>query len=158
MQAGQGSWHHIVRDQHSVMSKPIVINKTRTSQFKVVITQGPADVALQLEVGWRPDSLLFLAQGQAPFTLVAGNANDAGEQFPQHQVYNDRSLPKLAEDNGSVGDASLAPRYVLGGPERLVVSRPIDWRRLALWFALLAGVAFVGFMASKTIRELKAQN
>jgi len=156
--AGQGSIHHIVRDDYKVMNDPLAIGNTRTSQFKVVITRGLTNTAMQLKVAWRPDSLLFLAQGQAPFTLVAGNAYDEAEKFPQHRIYSDRSLLKLAEDNGSVRDASLGRRYILGGPERLVVSKPTDWRTLALWLALLAGVAFVGFMASKTIRELKSQN
>lgn len=155
--AGQGSYHHIVRESGSVMSEPLAISRTRTGQFKVVITQGASDVSLQLEIGWRPDSLLFLAQGQAPFTLVTGNANDTIEQFPQQRIYGDRSLKELAGENGGMQEASLGPRYVLGGPERMIVSRPTDWRTILLWLALLAGVAFVGYMASKTIRDLKSQ-
>ena len=157
LQAGHGSYHHIGRDNNSVMSDPLVINKTRINQFKVVITRGPVDVAMQLEVGWRPDSLLFLAQGQAPFTLATGSANDAIEQFPQHRIYGDRSLVKLSENNGGVLAAALGPRYLLGGPERLVATKSVNWRTLVLWFGLLMGVAFVGFMASKTIRELRSQ-
>lgn len=155
---GHRTFHHIVRDNNSVMSEPLRISNTRASLFKVVVTQGPADVAMQLEVGWRPDSLLFLAQGQAPYTLVTGNASDAAGQFPLHRTYSDSSLAKLAEDNGGVSDASLGPRYPLGGPERLNITRPTDWRTVMLWFALLLGVAFVGLMASKTIRELKSQS
>jgi len=157
LQAGHGSYHHIVRDNNSVMSDPLTINKTRSSQFKVVITRGPADVEMQLEVGWRPDSLLFLAQGQPPFTLASGRANDANEQFPQHAIFGDRSLLRLSENSGGVLNAALGPRYSLGGPAQLVATKPIDWRTLVLWFGLLLGVAFVGFMASKTIRELRSQ-
>jgi hypothetical protein len=155
VEAGQGSFHHIVRENNSVMSEPLVLRNTRTNRFKVVVTKGPADVVLQLEIGWRPDSLLFLAQGQTPFTLAAGNANDALAGFPLERTFGDPALAELARDNGGVGEATLAPRYVLGGPERLQVSQPTDWRKLALWLALLLGVAFVGFMAVKTIRELK---
>ena len=157
LQAGHGSYHHIGRDNNSVMSDPLAIDNTRTNQFKVVITRGPFDVAMQLEVGWRPDSLLFLAQGQSPFTLATGNANDADEQFPQHRIYGARSLVKLSEDNGGVLAAALGPRYVLGGPARLISIRPFNWRTIVLWLGLLLGVAFVGFMASKTVRELRSQ-
>jgi len=156
LQAGHGSYHHIGRDNHSVMSDPLAIDNTRTDQFKVVITRGPFDVAMQLEVGWRPDTLLFLAQGRSPFTLATGNANDADEQFPQHRIYGARSLVKLSEDNGGVLAAALGPRYVLGGPARLVAMRPFNWRTIVLWLGLLLGVAFVGFMASKTVRELRS--
>ena len=155
--AGHGSYHHIIRNNNAVMSEPLTIKKTRTSQFKVVVTRGPADVDLQMEVGWRPDKLLFLAQGQQPFTLAAGNANEEMNQFPQHRIYGGRSLATLAENNGGVVAASLGPRYQLGGTDRLVATRPINWRTLALWFGLVMGVVFVGFMASKTIRELRSQ-
>ncbi len=154
--AGHGSYHHIIRNSNAVMSEPLTINSTRSSQFKVVITRGPADVALQLEVGWRPDKLLFLAQGQPPFTLATGSASDEINRFPQQRIYGDRSLATLAESNGGVVAASLGPRYPLGGPERLVATRPINWRTVLLWFGLVMGVVFVGFMASKTIRELRS--
>lgn len=154
--AGHGSYHHIIRNNNAVMSEPLTIKKTRTSQLKVVVTRGPADVDLQMEVGWWPDKLLFLAQGQPPFTLAAGSADDETNQFPQHRIYGDRSLAALAESNGGVVAASLGPRYQLGGPGRLVATRSINWRTLLLWFGLVMGVVFVGFMASKTIRELRS--
>jgi hypothetical protein len=155
--AGRGSYHHIIRNDIPVMSDPLRINPARISRFKVVITRGPADVTMQLEAGWRPDRLLFLARGKAPFTLAVGSANDAISDFPQNRIYGDRSLVKLAESNGGVVAATLGPRYPLGGPKRLVATRQINWRTLVLWFGLVTGVVFVGFMASKTIRELKSQ-
>jgi hypothetical protein len=155
LHAGRGSYHHIIRNNNAVISDPIKIKKTRTSKFKVLVTRGPTDVTMQLEVGWRPDRLLFLAQGQAPFTLAAGSANDGMQRFPQHRIYGARSLADLAENNGGGVTATLGPRYTLGGPERLVATRQINWRTLLLWFGLVLGVVFVGYMASKTIRELR---
>jgi hypothetical protein len=154
--AGRGSYHHIIRNNNAVMSEPLKFKKARTSRFKVLVTRGPADVPIQLEVGWRPDRLLFLAQGQAPYTLAAGNANDELQRFPQHRIYGTQSLAKLAESNGGVVTATLGPRYELGGPDRLVATRLINWRTFALWFGLVMGVVFVGYMASKTIRELRS--
>lgn len=153
----RGSYHHIIRNNNAVMSDPLKMKKTRTDQFKVVITRGPADALIQLEVGWRPDRLLFLAQGQAPFTLATGSADDKMRQFPQQRIYGARSLADLAEKNGGVVTAALGARYSLGGAQRLVATRQINWRTFLLWFGLVMGVAFVGFMATKTIRELKSQ-
>lgn len=154
--AGHGSYHHIIRGGNAVMSEALKTGQTRTSRFKVVVTRGPADVQLRLEVGWRPDKLLFLAQGQPPFTLAAGNADDARHEFPQHRIYGSESLSGLAQRDGNVVAATLGPRYALGGPERLVVTREINWRTLALWFGLVLGVVFVGFLAVKTIRDLSS--
>jgi hypothetical protein len=152
----RGSYHHIIRNNNAVMSNPLKMKKTRTDRFKVVITRGPADVQMQMEVGWRPDRLLFLAQGRAPFTLATGSANDALRRFPQQRIYGGRSLAALAENNGGVVVASLGPRYQLGGPDRLIATKQINWRTFLLWFGMVLGVAFVGFMATKTIRELRA--
>ena len=152
----RGSYHHIIRDNNAVMSDPLKMKKMRSRQFKVVITRGPADVPMQLEVGWRPDRLLFLAQGQAPFTLAAGSADDEMRQFPQQRIYGGSALATLAENNGGVVAVTLGPRYQLGGPDRLIATRQINWRTFILWFGLVMGVAFVGFMASKTIRELRS--
>lgn len=156
VEAGHNSYHHVIRNNNAVMSDALTINKTRTGRFKVVITQGPADVTMQLEVGWRPDRLLFLAQGHSPFTLATGSASDESSQYPQHRIYADRSLATLAEKNGGVVTASLGPRYPLGGPERMIATRTIDWRTLLLWLGLVMGVVFVGFMAVKTMRDLRS--
>lgn len=157
LQARHGSFHHIIRDDNTVMSEPVNIGRIRTGRFKLVITRGSADADVQLEVGWRPDNLLFLAQGQPPFTLAAGNADDALRRFPQQRIYGDQSLAELAERNGGVVAASLGQRYALGGPERLVVTVRTNWQTVFLWLGLILGVVFVGFMAIKTIRELRTQ-
>lgn len=156
VEAGHGSYHHIIRGGNAVMSEALNIGQTRTSRFKVLVTRGPADVQLQLEVGWRPDKLLFLAQGQPPFTLAAGNADDERHEFPQHRIYGSGSIAGLAQRDGNVVAASLGPRYSLGGPERLAATREINWQTLALWLGLILGVVFVGFMAIRTIRDLRS--
>lgn len=61
LEAGHGSYHHIIRDDNAVMSEPIRIGRIRSSRFKVIVTRGPTNASVQLEVGWRPDRLLFLA-------------------------------------------------------------------------------------------------
>lgn len=156
--AGHGTWHHIIRDGNAVMSEPVKISRMRTGHFKVVVFRGPPDLRTQLEVGWLPDKLLFLAQGQPPFTLAAGNAEDALHDFPQQRIYGAASLTELARRDGDIVTASLGPRFELGGPARLVAAMPIDWRTVLLWLGLVLGVVFVGFMAFKTIRELKTQS
>ncbi len=157
LEAGRGSWHHIIRNDNAVMSAAINIGRTRASLFKIIVTSGPADVDVQLEVGWRPDKLLFLAQGPPPYTLAAGNADDARHEFPQQRIYGARSLAELAARNGGVAEASLGQRFELGGPARLVASLRINWQTVLLWLGLVLGVVFVGFMAMKTIRDLKTQ-
>lgn len=151
----QETWHHIGRDDTVVMSGPISIPRTRTSRIKVVVTRGQPDAALQLEVGWRPDTLLFLAQGPGPYVLAAGRAADAQSGYPQQRTYGVSSIAGLANGNGRSASATLGPRFSLGGADRLAVEDTINWRTLALWLGLGLGVAFVGFMALRILRETR---
>jgi hypothetical protein len=157
VQAASGSHHHIGRGNAVVESGAIRLNKVRTSRFKVVVTRGQPGTAMRLEVGWRPDSLIFLAQGGAPYTLAAGRAADAENHFPQQRIFGDRSIVGLSASNGRVAAASLGARYPLGGADSLRVTKSVNWRQLSLWIGLILGVAFVGFMATRVIRDLKAE-
>lgn len=156
IEASTGSFYFIGRGSQTVRNDWSSIQRNRSSRFKVVQTAGRPDSRLRLEVSWRPDSLLFLAQGRAPFTLVAGSADDASNGFPQQRIFGDRSIAGLATGTRTASPAQLGPRYSLGGPASLQPSNPTDWRKLLLWLGLGLGVAFVGYMASRVIRELKS--
>jgi hypothetical protein len=155
IQTAADSFHHIGRGDQSLKSGPLRIARVRTSRFKVLQSSGRPDLPIQLEIGWRPDSLLFLAQGSPPFTLVAGRVRDADDGFPQQRIYGDRSIVNLAADDGRASAARLGPRYSLGGAESLRDSPAPDWRKVALWLGLTLGVAFVGVMAVRVVRDLK---
>lgn len=151
-----GTWYHIGRGDNVIASGAIEISRTRSSRIKVVVTGGQPNSAMQLEVGWRPDTLLFLAQGPAPYTLVSGRAADAVAGFPQQSMYGVRSIAGLASDNSPAAAASLGERYALGGSDRLLVTKPTDWKTLLLWLGLALGVGFVGFMAVRILRDSRA--
>lgn len=152
----QGSWHHIGRGNNIIESDPVEISRTRSSRIKVVVMRGQPDAELQLEVGWRPDTLLFLAQGSAPYTLATGRAASAETGYPQQSTYGVRSITSLATDNRQA-TATLGPRYSLGGAGQLHIEETTDWRTLILWFGLALGVGFVGFMAIRILRETENQ-
>ncbi|MDJ0654419.1 MAG: DUF3999 family protein [Xanthomonadales bacterium] len=155
-ESSSGTHYHIGQGDEVVMSSPVAVNRVRSGRFKVVINRGQPDAPLQLELGWRPDRLIFLAQGASPYTLAAGRAAAAGENFPMHSVYADNAIVRLSSSSGRASAASLGPRYLLGGPEHLQAGDVMDMRKMALWIGLILAVAFVGFMAVKVTRELKA--
>ena len=155
-QAASGSFHNIGRGNQTVRNDWTTISRTRASRFKVVQTAGRPAASLQLEVSWRPDSLLFLAQGKAPYTLVAGSASDTINDFPQQRIFGDRSIARLATGTRTAAPAQLGPRYSLGGEASLRPVETTNWRKLLLWLGLGLGVGFVGFMASRVIRDLKS--
>ena len=149
----QGSWHHIGRGEQRIESSAEKIPRTRTSRIKVVVSAGQPGAAMGLEVGWLPDTLLFLAQGPGPYILATGRAADREAAFPQQRFYGVGSITALASENRQSVSATLGQRYALGGTDRLRIVKTFDWRTLALWLGLALGVGFVGFMATKIMRE-----
>jgi len=109
-----------------------------------------------LRLGWRPDRLVFLAQGRAPYQLVAGNAN--AQEDPAHGV-GVTALRGDAIANGTPwqpGEARLGARQVRAGegayepaPELPI---PRDWKTWILWAVLIAGALIVVWFALSVLR------
>jgi hypothetical protein len=126
----------------------------RAARWKVVVQDGHPDTPLQLQLGWRPDTLLFVAQGASPFTLAIGRDAARAEQFPQERRLGGVPIAGLAENNGPVVAAELGERFPLGGVARELPRAPVDWRTILLWSALILAVLFVVGMATRLMRGL----
>lgn len=152
--AHQGSFHHIRRGETIVSSSPADIQRLRAARWKVVIHNGRPDTPLQLQLGWRPDTLLFVAQGTPPFTLATGRDAARTEQFPQERLLGGVPIARLAEDSGTAVAAGLGERFPLGGVTRELPRAPLDWQTILLWSALVLAVLFVVVMAMRLMRGL----
>ncbi len=104
-------------------------------------------------LGWRPERLLLLAQGQPPFTLAYGN--------PEVPALNDQqtrwfySLPEAMQKPDAPVAASLGDPLALGGP---VLQHPTgqapNWRKILLWSVLVIGVLLMLWMASRLYQQM----
>ena len=108
---------------------------------------------LRLRLGWRPDRLLFLAQGQPPFTLASGRAQDRIEQFPHHRLLGDDAIFDMLKRSGEAGIARLGPRLESAGAMVMEGARTWTWRTVLVWIGLIAAVLFVGWLAWSLMRE-----
>lgn len=138
-------------------AEPISLPNVRTDALRFLPSNSSKGVELELDVGWRADTLMFLARGSAPFQLVVGNATDALTGFPMQRNFEDRSLFRTNGKWRAANDASLSARSAVGGESRLRASQPTDWRQFVLWAVLGFGVAIAGLMAFRLIREMKAE-
>jgi hypothetical protein len=129
----------------------------RAADWKVRIESGVAAGPVRLQLGWRPDRLLFLAQGPAPFELVAGRAADAAQRFPQATVLGDTGLFEMLRSSGQAGPASLGPRAEIAGPAALQMAEPVRRKALLIWAGLIAAIAVVGWLVLSLLRENRAQ-
>ena len=110
---------------------------------------------VRLQLGWRPDRLLFLAQGSQPFELVTGRAEAALEQFPQETMLGDNAIFHMLRQSGQAGVANVGPRMLISGPDQLQISGRNSWRVWLLWAGLIGAVLVVAWLVFSLMREMK---
>ncbi len=104
-----------------------------------------------LELGWLPGQLVFLAQGEEPYTLAYGRSGLTGASFQVDRLLT--SIDPLKEKN-LVMSAQAGPQKILGGQGNLKPSPDLPWRSWLLWAVLIAGVLLVGGMALQLLKEM----
>ena len=108
-----------------------------------------------LRLGYRPEVVVFLAEGGPPFALLAGSARAVRQEAP---------LPQLVEAlRGERGRdwqpaaATLGARQALAGTAALQPREPpIDWMRWLLWGVLVVGALLVAGFAFSLLRQPRA--
>lgn len=155
----EGVFYNLNRNGAAVTNEPLAITERRSQRFKFKIKTGRSDIPVQLSVGWRPESLIFLAQGQGPYTLAAGRAAEQSAGFPHAKLYGDAAIFDLALDENiaTLAQASLGPRVVLGGTQLLTIPEQRDWRQFALWASLVLAVLVVAWIAVSLLRQLNSR-
>ena len=110
--------------------------------------EGPAPV---LRLGYRPEVVVFLAEGGPPFALLAGSARAARQEAPLPQL-----VEALRSERGrdwQPATATLGQRALLAGDAALQpVAPPIDWKRWLLWGVLVVGALLVAGFAFSLLR------
>lgn len=102
-----------------------------------------------LRLGYRPETVVFLAQGPAPYRLVAGSARAS---------HDDSALAKLLDAlRDQRGPGWQPARAELGGPQPLAgaaaLTPPRDWKTWLLWGVLGLGALLVAWLALAALRK-----
>lgn len=151
----EGLFYNISRGGDEIASDPARLSPSRASQWRVRILSGQADGDVRLHLGWRPERLLFLAQGEPPFTLASGRARDRIEGFPQDRMLGDSGIFAMLEESGEAGRASVGARQVGAGATVMEGARTWTWRTVLVWIGLIAAVLVVGWLVWSLMRESK---
>lgn len=111
----------------------------------------PVSELPRLRLGYRPEVVVFLAQGQPPFALLAGSTRARREQSPMRQL-----VAELRRQRGE--DWQPAPAY-LGTARELAgasaISPVYDWKRWLLWGVLVVGAVVILVFAVSLLRTSK---
>lgn len=119
----------------------------RARQWRLRPDASFAGASPVLRLGYRPERLVFVAEGAAPFSLRAGSGRAVRVDAPLAPV-----LADLRTRNGGRWQpavATLGARTELAGTAALDDTPPRDWGTWLLWGVLLLGVLLVcGFALS----------
>ncbi len=97
-----------------------------------------------LQLHYRPERFVMLAQGPGPYVLVAGSLRAQREDYPVQAA--------LAASNSAPATASLGAMSEAGGQAALAPKRGEDWQRWLLWAILGIGAALVLVVSLKVLR------
>lgn len=113
------------------------------------------DAVPVLRLGYRPEVVVFLAQGTPPFALAAGSAGARRAEAPIPAL-----LDALRRQRGTGWQP--APAYLaaaaeeLAGDRALQPHRRIDWKSGLLWALLVAGAVLVAALGLSLLRQRPA--
>lgn len=125
--------------------------------WRIDVTEGQESLGEgrpTLQLGYRPDRLRFLAQGDEPFTLAYGSARaeparrrdcaDLLKQLPGTELAN------------LVGTAQPGSPRTLGGENALKPApAPLPWRQIVLWGVLVSAALLLLAMARSLLRRAR---
>lgn len=123
----------------------------RDRQWRLQARSDGAREAPVLRLGYRPEVVLFLAEGQPPFALLAGSARAERPATPLPQLID--TLRAARGKDWQPAAATLGQREELAGAAALQPGTPIDWKRWLLWALLLGGALLVAGFAASLLRK-----
>lgn len=113
----------------------------RDRYWRLIARDSAGDTVPTLRLGYRPEVVVFLAQGNAPYALLAGSARAQRAESPLPQLVD--ALRAQRGQDWQPATALLGDMQPLAGAKALTPA-PVerDWKAWLLW-ALLAGGALI---------------
>lgn len=163
-QAGQGpawrfdplvssTFYRITQDGQVRGSGDLPVPQVHATQW-VLRTEAPTASRPALRLSWLPATLVFLANGNGPYTLAVGRERATPAARGIDQVAPGFSAAELATLEQAT--AGPAKRQEGGGPKDAVAAldaaTSAQRRMIVLWGVLLLGVAVLGFMVWRLLR------
>jgi hypothetical protein len=149
----RGLAYNLQADGKTVTNPAITVTPTTSRYWTLTIDNSETALrsAPQLEFGWQPARLVFLAQGDGPYLLAYGSREIESANF---------SVEALLQKTGSnLHPASIepGPQFPIGGKDKLLpTAPPFPWKTWLLWSVLVTGVLLIGWMSVRLYQQLHA--
>lgn len=141
--------YRIDSGEASSHSAPRALGQVVRDRYWRLHAGAPVAATPTLRLGYRPESVVFVAQGAASYSLVAGSARARRAEAP---------VPALLEALRDARGAGWQPAVATLGPARTLAGeaalRPVrDWKSWLLWGVLGIGAIVVAGFAASLLRE-----
>lgn len=153
-QAAAAPWvaYRLDSSEGSMRSPPQPLDRlSRDRQWRLQARSDGAQQPPVLRLGYRPEVVLFLAEGQPPFSLLAGSARVQRPDTPLPQLID--TLRAARGKAWQPAAAVLGARQQQAGDAALQPLRRADWKRWLLWAVLLGGALLVAGFAASLLRK-----
>lgn len=124
----------------------------RDRYWRLLPGNATGDAVPTLRLGYRPEVVVFLAQGKAPYALVAGSARGKRVDAPLPQLV--EALRAQRGRNWQPANATLGAMQALAGAAALAPA-PVerDWKAWLLWALLVGGALVVAGFAFSLLKK-----
>ena len=154
----QGVAYHLDAGEESWKSPAIQVDSRGHQFWTLTLLQGDEPMqggAPSLRLGWTPARVLFVPQGNGPFTLAYGNASAEPASFTSQELF--LPIQSEFEDVFEIPLALTGVPVELGGPTRLEAVDEVPWEQMVLWGSLIAGVVLLAFLSVRLLRQAGSQ-
>ena len=156
MRRTKGIVYRMEMEAASLVGDPLAVTMTMDRYWRVTVDDSESTIGKtipQLEIGYRPHDLFFIARGAGPFTLAYGSGQ--AEPLKVNTAALFEGIGKQRPNGLERWVTPTGAPIVLGGPQRLAPPpKPLPKRLIGLWSVLLAGVLVVAVLAWRLARRM----
>ncbi|MCC4616029.1 DUF3999 domain-containing protein [Xanthomonas campestris pv. asclepiadis] len=128
----------------------------RDRQWRLLAAQGRSTAKPTLRVGYQPERMMFLAQGQPPYAVVAGSARVQRGDAPLASMLQALRRERGAQWQPAPASIATQAQPLAGDAALQPATTPRDWKRWLLWGLLIGGALLVGGFAVSLLRSSAA--
>ncbi len=152
----RATFYQITQAGKTRSSGDLAIAPVHTAQWVLrPLTDSASASKPTLRLVWSPSTLLFLANGNAPYTLAFGRAGAARAAVELEQVAPGFSQGELQTlEQAQAGPLATRAAGRAAADDVGEAARSAQLRLAALWGALLLGVGVLGFFAWRLVRQM----
>lgn len=156
----QGLLYTLVLKGPVLRNEDIALSGVSDRQWRLEVVQdggGLGSGQPKLQLGWVPHRLLFVARGEAPFTLGFGAATVKPPASELAALIT--RLEKQQEGESFIKLGHAGGLFELGGERRLhPPAPPLPWKKWLLWAVLIFGVMVLAWMGRSLYRQMNAED